>query len=316
MVSLKAIRAANNSIPSSPRVAVFLGATSGIGLAALEALLQNTTPSKVYIIGRSQSKFASSLDNLGNLNKNTKLVFIEAQVSLLKEVDRVCKSIDAQESHVDLLWLSQGGLSGGPRHTNEGLNADFAITYYSRTLFMHKLMPLLNQSSDPRVISVLSPGQEGTVNLSDLGLLDPRNYSFWGSMKQGVTMMSLTMKEMSRANPRVSFMHTNPGFVSTDVHYKLADSWTGFMALFGWVLKRILLPLVSLFTWTAEEAGQVGLYELTDEKYNASAGQNFFRLRENGEEEKASSILSKYEGNGMVKEVWDHTLETYDRVLA
>jgi NAD(P)-dependent dehydrogenase (short-subunit alcohol dehydrogenase family) len=109
MVSIKAIREANKDIASkSPRV-IFVGATSGIGLAAIQALLKSTVSPRIFIVGRSEAKFAPTLNELQKLNSSAKLTYIEAQVSLLKDVSRVCAMIEAQESSIDILWLSQGG---------------------------------------------------------------------------------------------------------------------------------------------------------------------------------------------------------------
>jgi NAD(P)-dependent dehydrogenase (short-subunit alcohol dehydrogenase family) len=324
MVSIKAIRTANSSLsPLSPTV-VFVGSTSGIGLAAISALLKCTTSPKVYIIGRSQSNFAPSLTHLQSLNQSAKLIFIEAQVSLLKEVDRVCTTIKNQETTIDKLWLSQGGLAAGYDLTSEGLYTDYAITHYSRTLFMHLLLPLLNKSSDPRIISILAAGAEGVINTTDFGFSDPQNYTFVKSQKQGVTMMSLAMRELSQENPRVSFIHANPGVVSTAVHSKFADGLIGYFTPISWVLKWAAIPLMHLFGWTPEEAGEMGLYELTNERYAASTGKNFFRIEGNAENPDemmmykiggGKAMLDKYVGDGTQKKVWEHTIGVFDKVL-
>ena len=323
MVTINTIRAANSTISSKSFSAVLIGATSGIGLGTIEALLKTTTSSKIFIVGRSQTKFASTLAKLQDLNKSAKLIFIEAQVSLLKEVDRVCATIIAQESAIDLLWLSQGGMSlAGYELTTERLNSRLAIVYYSRILFMHRLMPLLKESSDPRIISVLTAGQEGPIITSDIGLLDPKNDSFFPAMKQGVTMMSLAMREMSIENPQVSFIHTSPGMVSTDVHKKWAETMTGYLVFLKWLLLWVGIPIFRLVGWTPEEAGEIGLYELTNDRFSANTRRNFFRLEEHAEDQgyqlpvRAEAILSKYSEDGTQKKAFEHTLGVFDEVLA
>jgi len=179
MVAIEAVRAASSSISSQSLIAVFVGATSGIGLAAIEALLKSTTSPKVFLVGRSKSTFAPTLTKIQNLNASAALIFVEAQVSLLKEVDRVCTIVKAQESAIDLLWVSQGGLSmSGHELTLEGLRTDLAVKYYSRTLFMYKLMLSLNRSLGPRIISIIAAGAEGALNITDFGLSGPNSYGF------------------------------------------------------------------------------------------------------------------------------------------
>jgi hypothetical protein len=43
-------------------------------------------------------------------------VFIEGQISLIKEADRICEDIKKLENHVDILCMSPGYLSLGGRH--------------------------------------------------------------------------------------------------------------------------------------------------------------------------------------------------------
>jgi len=323
MVSIKAIRAANSSLTSQSPTAVFVGATSGIGLGTIEALLKSTSSPKVYIVGRSQSKFTSTLTSLQSLNPSAELIFIEAQVSLLKEVNRVCTIIKSQESVIDKLWLSQGGLSAGYELTPEGLYTDYAITHYSRTLFMHLLLPLLTNSPDPRIISILAAGVEGAVNTADFGLSDPKNYSFITSQKQGVTIMSLAMHQLSEENTNISFIHSNPGMVATAVHTKLADTMTGYYLLpFKLLWRYAAVPVMHFFAWTAEEAGEMGLYELMDVKYSASTGKNFYRVEGSAEDpdgmlvySQARAVLKKYLEAGTQKQVWKHTLGVFSKVL-
>ena len=180
MVAIGAIREANKNLSDRSFTAVFVGATSGIGLGAIKALLQNTEASKVFIVGRSQHKFESTLAHLRTLNPAANLVFIEAQVSALHEVHQACSLIKQQHPDaIDLLWLSQGGLSlAGYQLTPEGLNSDLAVKYYSRMLFMHELIPLLDKAADPRVVSVLSAASEGKVQTSDFGIEKPENHGF------------------------------------------------------------------------------------------------------------------------------------------
>ncbi|WPH02253.1 Hypothetical protein R9X50_00510900 [Acrodontium crateriforme] len=320
MVSIKAIREANKTIAPKSLTAVFVGATSGIGLGAIEALLQNTTSSTVIIIGRSETKFASTLERLQKLNSSARITFLEAQVSLLKEVERVCSTITSQIESLDLLWLSQGGLNMSAHAlTSEGLFESFAISYYSRMLFMQKLTPLLTHSSDARIISILSPSSEGTINTSDFGLEHPTSYTkFWAMQKHGVSMMSLAMKEQALLHPDITFLHTNPGLVATDVHVKWADSMTGLYTPFRYILRWMLIPLMHSLALTPEDAGQVGFYEATNDKFEAGKqGKNFWRLWQDAEDlgEKATEKLKVYESDGTQKKLWEHTLAVFRRVL-
>jgi NAD(P)-dependent dehydrogenase (short-subunit alcohol dehydrogenase family) len=106
---------AESSQPKPGFVAVFVGATRGIGLATLQALTRTLKKPRFYVIGRSQAKFEPELAALRECNPDAEIRFLEGKISLLKEVDDVCDSILQIESHLDLLYMSPGSLAfGGP----------------------------------------------------------------------------------------------------------------------------------------------------------------------------------------------------------
>jgi NADP-dependent 3-hydroxy acid dehydrogenase YdfG len=117
MVNLKDIRNSNRSLQSLPPglVAIFAGATSGIGLATLKQFAKNSNGPRAYIIGRSKEKASHIIDQLKIINPMGTFVFIEGQISLIKEVDRICGEIKKLENHVDILCMSPGYLSLGGR---------------------------------------------------------------------------------------------------------------------------------------------------------------------------------------------------------
>jgi hypothetical protein len=134
-------------------------------------------------------------------------------------------------------------------------------------------------------------------------------------MKHNVTLMSLAMRELSLANPKVSFMHTDPGMVSTAVHDKWLAGLTGPWALLGWLANWTLVPFFHWLGSTPEQAGQVGFYELTDPAYAAQSGTNFFRLSEKAEVLKVNAWLKGYEDDGSGRKVWENTLQVIEKVL-
>jgi hypothetical protein len=71
-------------------------------------MVQNLHDSTFYILGRSEAKFASQKAELLQLNPSNKIVFLHAQVSLLKDIDAACEHIKKAESRVDFVYTSPG----------------------------------------------------------------------------------------------------------------------------------------------------------------------------------------------------------------
>jgi NADP-dependent 3-hydroxy acid dehydrogenase YdfG len=113
MVNIKIVRNSNNSLQHLPPglVAVFAGGTAGIGLGTLRAFAKNCNAPKAYIIGRFHEKAIRIIDNLKSINSGGSFVFIEGQVSLIHDVDRMCEEIKKLETHIDILCMSPGYLT-------------------------------------------------------------------------------------------------------------------------------------------------------------------------------------------------------------
>jgi NADP-dependent 3-hydroxy acid dehydrogenase YdfG len=99
-------------------VCVFAGATSGIGASTLERMALMLHAPTFYVLGRSAARFANQRVKLESLNPRCKVVFLEAEVSLLSDVDAACKQITAAEQQVDCLYMSPGLMPlNGPQCT-------------------------------------------------------------------------------------------------------------------------------------------------------------------------------------------------------
>ena len=92
-------------------VALFIGATSGIGQSTLKQFVKYARAPKVYVVGRSKASAASLLDELKILNPQATIIFLETQISLIRNVDRICNEIKSYEQRMDLMVLSTGYLS-------------------------------------------------------------------------------------------------------------------------------------------------------------------------------------------------------------
>lgn len=113
MVTLDQVIASNVRIATtlpSGMVAVFVGSTSGIGEFTMKVFARRAKSPKIYFIGRSQTAADRITSELKELNSEGEYVFIQADVSLIKNVDVVCEKIKSKETAINLLFQSQGTL--------------------------------------------------------------------------------------------------------------------------------------------------------------------------------------------------------------
>jgi NADP-dependent 3-hydroxy acid dehydrogenase YdfG len=65
----------------------------------------------VYLVGRSATAADRIIKECGELNKEGKVEFLKADVTELKEVDRVCKELQKREKKINLIVQTQGNLT-------------------------------------------------------------------------------------------------------------------------------------------------------------------------------------------------------------
>ncbi|KAI8944846.1 putative short-chain dehydrogenases/reductase [Xylaria longipes] len=217
MVALSDCIASNERIPSTlppGLVAVFVGGTSGVGEYTLKAFTKYAPAPKVIIVGRSQEAADRIMNECRQLSPNGHFEFIRADVSLLKNVDDVCRRIKQKLSVINLLFQSQGSMAF-QSETSEGLPVASALAQYSRVRFIFNLLPLLQRADSlRRVVSVGAATCEGAIDLSNIpGTGLPLHQ--WRD--QLASIATLMIEEAQRRAPDVAFVHTVPGVVESGI---------------------------------------------------------------------------------------------------
>ncbi|KAI9878588.1 MAG: hypothetical protein M1830_000499 [Pleopsidium flavum] len=335
MVSIEAIRASNAALSRLPPglVALFVGATSGIGESTLKQFYLHTTRSRVYFVGRNETAANKIIHELKNLKPDNEITFFKNDVSLLKNVDQVCAAITQKEKKLNLLFLTPGFLSLKARDESaEGLDRKLSTNYYARLRFTQNLLPLLRTAASipdefARVVSVLAAGSEGRLHLEDLDL--KQHFSLKSCMTHSVVMTDLAFEELAKQEPTISFVHAYPGWVKTGF-FRSAGTLVN---LGGKVLYALLAPWMVGF----EESGERHLYAATSASYPSREGPDGVELTESMEVASGSDgvvgsgayllnwdgrttgkagLLREYREEGVGQMIWKHTLEIFERVMA
>ncbi|RAL08494.1 NAD(P)-binding protein [Aspergillus homomorphus CBS 101889] len=331
MPSLSEVRQSNATLATSrpELIAVFVGGTSGIGEATAKQLAQSVQKPTIHVVGRSEASGSRILEELRAANPDGKFHFIQADVSLLRNVDTACEQIKEKEKSIDLLFLSTGHLTMFKNETEEGLDNNHVLRYYGRMRFIHNLLPLLENARGPaRVVSVLAAGQEGQVDANNLDLT--KSWSFLKAATYASTLNSLALEHLAATHPSISFAHVFPGIVRTP----LMGSTFGHLA--GSVLNVLSRPL----SMAPEESGQRNLFIATSAAYPAArprdpsyvgtplgeglrtavastgkVGGGSYILNYDGSNTAKEKLMAGYREQGFPAKVWEHTLETFRRIL-
>ncbi|KAF2811008.1 uncharacterized protein BDZ99DRAFT_508375 [Mytilinidion resinicola] len=334
MVSLPAVLRSNSLIPSTlpPKlVALFVGATSGIGEASLLAFAKTAVKPRAYFIGRSQTAADRILAECRSLNPAGEFIFIQKDVSLIRNVDEVCKEIKAKEKFINIMVLSAGVPVMDRRLTSENLHLLTATTYYSRLRFIANLLPLLRYSPSPlsHVVFVAGGGREGPLDSTDFPALRVPLLQIRGHL---TSLITLGLEAVAKLAPEVTFVHDYPGTVKTP----LMDHMDG---LHGFVIRTYVALLGRWVCVPVEESGERHLYLATSARYPpAKGGEAGIGVEEGvtgvavgstGEvgsgvysvgwdcESSGPQVIELLAGlreKGMVEEVWKHTEGEFERI--
>ncbi|PNP49289.1 hypothetical protein THARTR1_09957 [Trichoderma harzianum] len=325
MVALEVIQQSNKLLATLPQarglVAVFIGATSGIGQSALEHFAKLTAAPRIYSAARAKTaaSHAEYLETLRKANPEGTYTLLTADASLVSEIDSAVDQVLKSETKVDLLFMSPGFFAfEGRINTKEGLDPSMSTRYYSRLRAVQRLLPLLNSSeaASPRVVSVLAAGEERALEEDDLDLAQPENWTMWKASHHACTMGTLALERIARENPRLSIAHCHPGAVATP---GLARSNT-----FG------LNPPNPM---DQDEAGQRAVFYCTNDRYAGTSGLvpvpdglevlektpgGVFLIGPLGETKvnQSEAALADMRKRGVDEKVWKFTQELFETAIA
>lgn len=311
-------------------VAVFVGATAGIGLGALRSLTKHTTSPTIYIVGRSHAGLDVLIrDDLQKLNTGATLIpVVAADLTLVGDAERAANEIVKAAARVDLLIMSPGYIDFGHNVSPEGIDRLMALRYYCRMRFLVTLAPRLKASPSPRVVSVLAGGMEGSLIKDDL-LLE-RNFSAWNAAVGATTMTTLFLEEWARedGNQRLVCCHVYPGWVG-DTGMRVGEGFPGWLRV---VLDWVVAPVMRLVGYTSEEAGERVIFAATSGRFrrlkeglsgegtlvqkgvDGRLGSGVYLVQGNSTVKTQNNTLKQIREEGMGRRVVDHTLEQFERI--
>ncbi|KAL3487618.1 hypothetical protein BJX62DRAFT_240886 [Aspergillus germanicus] len=327
MVSLDAVKQSNAGLKDygPGLVGVFVGGTSGIGEATARSFVKYAIAPIVYLIGRNETQAAKIIEDLEALNPESRVSFVQCDVSLLRRVDEACRAIQEKEDKVNVLVLSSGIFTTkGRDETSEGLDKKLTLHYYARMRFISNLLPQLIQAGTwlnglvagksrglASVVSVLEAGGEGPLILEDLPLKE--NYSLKNCAKHAITMTSLSLEELAKANPAISFVHTYPGVVRTGLLRDFNPVTQFLMSVLLFIAKPWTVPL--------EECGERHVFAATGvpRARAISAGEGSgkpYLVSWDGEPRGNQNVLGLYREKNIGPVVWKHTQDVFRRICS
>ena len=182
----------------SAETALVTGGTDGIGKAIARGLA--AMGAEVLIVGSDPDKGAWAEHELRAAAGHDCIYFLQADLSLMRETDRLADEVIARLSKLKRLVLCAGVVRGRRIETREGVESNFAINYLSRFVLTGRLLPLLQAAGAPgaaaRIVVIGGGARNGKIHYDDINLT--RNFGIFTLVQQFCQANDLFVIEQAR----------------------------------------------------------------------------------------------------------------------
>lgn len=229
-------------------ICVVTGANSGMGMVTIQELLERGD--RVIATVRSAKKATLLVQLLREHGvSHTNLEVEIVQLDQLNSVRQFADLLFDRIGRIDRLILNAGVMVPPYHRTKDGFESQFQVNYLSHFYLIERLLPLLAQGQDPRVISISSLAGEGGLIRTDIELeamahVKKEQYNPMRSYRESKLLQMVHMRELAEQHgDRVTFVSVHPGIVNTDLFYR---------GKYGKVLKTVLKPIAQIGYWTGK----------------------------------------------------------------
>lgn len=232
------------------------GGTDGIGKGL--ALHYASQGNRVFVVGSNPGKGKRFETEASNAHLN--ITFIQANLSLVSENKRIVKELSGEIDHLDMLILCAASLKAQPKFitTEEDLEFTFALYYMSRYTLSHKLIPLLEKSTNPVILNIAAPGMKTKLYRDDFQMKNNYNgqdAQFHGSRLNDLLGVSITHDYSSK----IKYVLFNPMAARTSGANKMSNG-NKFMNLYYKFFGKNVDELAKIISDNVDSADKPGLY--------------------------------------------------------
>ncbi|MFC4778263.1 SDR family NAD(P)-dependent oxidoreductase [Paenibacillus sp. GCM10023252] len=272
--------------------AVITGGTDGIGREMIGPLLEQGF--KVLFVGRNAMK--GSQVAAQHAAYHDQLVYIQADLSLMKEVNRVAEVIIHHcPQGLGLLVHSAGIILPKRDLTEDGIERTWAVDYLSRYYLTALLTDKLIQGQPSRVITIAaSSTRKGKLHWDDLeGAMRIGGLKGLGQAQYANDVFIVELARRFKGQ-QVQCLAVNPGAVETQIRRELPQAM---MKLMGFFFRSSVLnaregaeaPLQLALSKEMDRimgSGQAGLYHrqaklsISPDRADAAVGARLWELSE------------------------------------
>ena len=242
-------------------VCLVTGANAGIGLETARGLAH--LGATVVMVCRNEQRGNKALTDIQSETDNANLHLLFADLSSQKQIDAMANDFLGRFDRLDVLINNAGVFLPRLELTEDGIESTFAINHLAYFLLAHRLLDILKQTPQTRIINVSSNAhRSGKI---DFNSFEGKNgYNGFAAYAQSKLANVLFTYEFARrfGDTGISCNALHPGVVATNIARHGFSFFTIFFRLFSpFFLRPASGALTSLHVATSTElAGVTGKY--------------------------------------------------------
>uniref|UniRef100_A0A4W4EEX8 Flj13639 n=1 Tax=Electrophorus electricus TaxID=8005 RepID=A0A4W4EEX8_ELEEL len=189
------------------------GANSGIGKETALAIAKKG--GTVHLVCRNKERAEAAREEIARKSGNAEIYIHLLDLSETRKVWEFAEAFKKEYSSLNVLINNAGSMVNQRQLTSDGLEKNFATNALGVYVLTKCLIPLMERSRDPRVVTVSSGGM--LVKKLDTADLQTERVVFDGTMvyAQNKRQQVVMTEVLAKAHPKIHFSAMHPGWVDT-----------------------------------------------------------------------------------------------------
>jgi NAD(P)-dependent dehydrogenase (short-subunit alcohol dehydrogenase family) len=224
-----------NDMPSlEGQVWIITGANSGLGLESSRAL---AAKGATVVMGcRDPGRAQGAADDIKKSLPAAKLELESLDLASLKSIEAFAAKMATARPRVHGLINNAGVMATPPKKTADGFELQLGTNHLGHFALTLRLLPLLEQSAAPRVVTVSSEmHKRGNLRFDDLML--EKSYAPWNAYGNSKLANLLFTYELARklaaAGKKTLSVAAHPGYAATNLQGSTESAFMTFMMGIG-----------------------------------------------------------------------------------
>ena len=188
------------------KVILITGSTDGIGKLAAIKLAKDGH--QIILHGRNAEKLKSVVQEIKSDSNNDNIKGFVADFSDLNAIANMSQQILDEHKAIDVLINNAGIFNSSNPITKNGIDVRMVVNYLAPYILTNALLPLMKNSTDPRIVN-LSSAAQATVSLDLLsGTTQAPAQQAYAQSKLAILMWSFYLAKLES---EISVLALNPG---------------------------------------------------------------------------------------------------------